>query len=64
MLCRPPNCLTVVAAVLCACAREVPVVEVKGECADVFGAQLCSWARMRGETVVEVGADVPMASIE
>lgn len=64
MLYRPAYCLTVVPALLCACARELPVVEVQGECTDVFGAQLCTWARMRGETVVEVGADVPVASIE
>ena len=56
--------LAVLAAALCACAREVPVVEVTGECADVYGAELCTWARMQGTTVVAVGATVPLASIE
>jgi len=54
----------VLAAALCACANEVPVVEVMGECADVYQAELCTWARMQGTTVVAVGATVPMASIE
>ncbi len=57
------NGLVVLAAVLCACAKEVPVVEVMGECADVYQAELCTWARMQGTTVVAVGATVPMASI-
>jgi hypothetical protein len=54
----------VLAAGLCACAKEVPVVEVMGECADVYQAELCTWARMQGTTVVAVGATVPLASIE
>ncbi len=56
--------LVVLAAVLSACAQEVPVVEVMGECADVYQAELCTWARMQGTTVVAVGATVPLASIE
>lgn len=54
----------VLAAALGACAGEVPVVEVMGECADVHQAQLCTWARMQGETVLALGATVPLASIE
>jgi hypothetical protein len=54
----------VLAAVLCACAKDVPVVEVMGECAEVYQAELCTWARMQGTTVVAVGATVPLASIE
>lgn len=45
-------------------AREVPIVEVAGGCAPVHGAEVCTWARMQGATVVDVGATVPMASIE
>jgi len=60
----PPHPLVALAVVLCACAtKEVPIVEVKGECADVFQAQVCTWVRMRGTTVVEAGATVPLASI-
>jgi hypothetical protein len=58
------NGLAVLAAVLCACAKEAPVVEVMGECAVVYQAELCTWARMQGTTVVAVGATVPLASIE
>ena len=35
-----------------------------GECADMYGAAVCTWAVMEGETVVELGATVPLASIE
>lgn len=52
------------AVVVGACAANAPLVEVKGACADVFKAQVCTWAKTRGKTVVEVGALVPIASIE
>lgn len=58
-----PTVCMVFAAVLCACAKEVPIVEVSGECAEVFQAEVCTWARMQGETVIDVGAIVPIASI-
>ena len=56
--------LVVLAAGLWACAKNVPVVEVMGECAEAYQAELCTWARMQGTTVVAVGATVPIASIE
>jgi hypothetical protein len=57
--------LLALAAVVCACApKEAPVVEVKGECATVFQGEVCTWVRMRGTTVFEAGATVPVASIE
>jgi hypothetical protein len=57
--------LLVLAAILSGCkAKEAPVVETKGECADVFQGQVCTWVRTRGTTVVEAGATVPVASIE
>ena len=56
--------LTVLATVLSACAKEAPIVEVEGECAEAYQAQLCTWARMQGTTVVAVGLTVPTASIE
>jgi len=63
--CYRPYGALALAAVLCACAaKAVPVVEVKGECANVFQAQVCTWVRMRGTTVVEAGATVPVTSIE
>ena len=53
-----------VLAALWACGSNVPIVEVQGECADAFQAQLCTWARMQGTRVVAVGLTVPTASIE
>lgn len=62
---RVPPALAMAAAALCSCAkRDVAVVDVKGECGDVFKAQICTWARTQGTTVVAVGADVPVSSIE
>ena len=60
--------LVFLVAVLSACAGEVPVevpvVEVAGECGEVFGGQVCTWALMQGDSVVDLGAMVPIASIE
>jgi hypothetical protein len=48
-----------------ACARAgAGVTDVAGNCADVFGAQICTWARLNGGTVVEAGATVPIATVE
>ena len=47
-----------------ACAREVPIVETQGECGIVFQGQVCTWARMQGDSVIDLGALVPVASIE
>ncbi len=49
---------------LAACARETPVTEVAGECGDFFQSQVCTWARMQGDSVLAVGATVPVAGIE
>jgi len=58
------TCLMVGIATLSGCAKEIPIVEVPGECADVFQGQVCTWARMRGDSVVDLGATVALASIE
>jgi hypothetical protein len=58
------NGLAVLFTVLGACAKEAPVVEVKGECAAAYQGQVCTWARMQESTVVAVGLTVPIASIE
>ena len=52
------------ALALGACAGEPPLVEVKGACADAFKAPVCTWAKTQGKSVVEVGAVVPITSIE
>jgi len=56
--------LTMLALVIGACTRETAVVETAGECADVHQGQICTWARMKGDSVVDVGATVAVASIE
>jgi hypothetical protein len=62
--CRPQGILALAAGLWACAGKEVPIVEVTGECANVFEAQVCTWVRMRGTTVVEAGATVPVASIE
>jgi len=47
-----------------ACTGGKSLVEVKGDCADVFNAQVCTWARTEGGKLVEAGAVVPLASLE
>jgi hypothetical protein len=44
--------------------KEVSINEVKGACADIHNSQVCTWAKMQGETLLEVGATVPVGSIE
>jgi hypothetical protein len=53
-----------VALAVGACSGGEPPVEVKGGCADVFKAQVCTWAKTKGTNLVEAGAVVPLASIE
>jgi hypothetical protein len=45
------------------CAKAGPVL-AKGACADFYGSQVCSWTATQGNTVIEAGIDVPVASIE
>ena len=59
-----PLSIPVFAAALWGCAADTPVVELKGECSTAFGAEVCSWAKVQGENVIEVGATVPLATIE
>jgi hypothetical protein len=52
------------AIVVGACSKDTPIAEVKGSCADVFKSPVCTWAKTQGDRLVEVGAVVPIASIE
>jgi len=52
------------AIALYGCAAQTSTSEVAGECADAYGAGLCTWATMEGDAVVEVGLTIPLASIE
>jgi hypothetical protein len=52
------------AAVLFGCATDPEPLEVSGECADAYGGDLCTWAILDGDRVVEAGATVLLASIE
>lgn len=45
-------------------AREAALTQVKGACADVYKGQVCTTSTMKGTTLVEVGAVIPLASIE
>jgi hypothetical protein len=59
------KCLAVAVLALGACApKEVPIVEVQGECGDAFKGQVCTWAHTKGDSLVDAGATVPIASIE
>ena len=51
-------------SIVAACSTETPIAEVKGSCADVYGSQVCTWAKTQGDNLLEVGAAVPIASIE
>jgi hypothetical protein len=54
----------VFAIALCSCAADIPVVEAKGECGTAFGGELCSWARVQGDNIVEVGTTISLATFE
>ena len=45
-------------------SKDVSITETQGACADIHKSQVCTWAKMQGETVLEVGATVPIGSIE
>lgn len=59
-----PMLLGAALLLLGACAPETPLVDVTGDCADVFSGKLCTFASTQGDSLVAVGADVPLASIE
>jgi hypothetical protein len=60
-----PKPLAVIAIVAGGCTKSPPaVVEVNGQCADVFRAQVCTWARLQGDSVLAVGVTVPVAAID
>src|SRR3954463_10070901 len=52
------------AIIVGACSKDMPVTEVKGACADINKAQVCTWAKTQGDNLLEVGAVVPAATIE
>lgn len=39
------------------------LTEVRGACAPVFGAEVCTWEQQRGGALAELGATIPLASI-
>jgi hypothetical protein len=47
-----------------ACAKDDAIVDVKGSCADAFKAQMCTYAKTKGNMLVEAGAVIPIATIE
>ena len=59
-----PRYLAMSTFALGACATRQPIVQMDGECVDAFQSRVCSWARMQGKTVLEVGVMLPVAAIE
>ena len=49
---------------LAACAAAPERSEVAGECAAAFGGEVCSWAVMDGVELLEVGATIPISTVE
>ncbi len=64
MPCSVSRLLTMSSLALCACAGEVPLTEVAGSCADAFGSEVCTWATVQGDALMEVGATIPVGSLE
>ncbi len=62
--CHRVKGLALAAFLVSGCAREVPIVEVQGDCGAVFKGQICTWSRTKGDSVVDAGAVVPVSSIE
>ena len=58
---RTLSSLAFAALTLAACSPKTQVV--KGSCAKVNGADVCTWGEMRGSQVTAFGATVPMAAI-
>lgn len=55
---------TLTVVVLVGCAAPTPQT-VEGECADFYGASVCTWATLVGaDSLIEFGATVPLAAIE
>ncbi len=47
-----------------ACAKDDEITDLKGNCANAYKAQICTYAKTKGKTLVEAGAVIPMATIE
>lgn len=43
---------------------ELVTEAVQGECRDVFGAEVCTWATFSGTRLVEFGVTLPLESVE
>ena len=54
----------VLTIVVGACSKDTPIAELSGPCADVYKSPVCTWAKTRGDSLLEVGLVVPVASIE
>ena len=54
----------VTALAVAGCASDGATSGMAGDCADAFGGEVCTWAVMEGDAVVEVGATIPLATVE
>ncbi len=66
MRARVASWTALTAVALAGCGNTTPEPStVEGECADVYGGNVCTWATLSGtNTVTEFGVTVPLASIE
>src|SRR5688572_32198412 len=46
------------------CSTTPTSTEIPGACAEVFSAQVCTWAKTSGTELVEIGATIPLSAIE
>ena len=58
----PDPMVCLLALALPACGGGVQTIE--GECGSVYDGQVCTWATLSGDRVVEFGATVPIRAIE
>ena len=58
-----PLALLALAASACA-PKEVPVAEVQGDCGNVYTGQICTFAQTRGDSLLAVGAIVPVVFVD
>lgn len=61
---QPAKVLAILMIAAMGCKSTPSVTVVDGPCADVNDAQVCTWARMQGSTVLAVGATVPITAID
>jgi hypothetical protein len=60
---HPVTAMAVLLAAACA-PKEVPVAETQGDCGAIYTGQVCTFAKLQGDSLLEAGAMVPIAMID